>query len=113
MECIKYINDLTIEIEILNDLKNSLDYNKEKLEDINDKINRKSKILEKCKSNLEKLSNNQICYRIYVKILNGVPVSKAIQEVADENYINNIKPVNAENIWRNYYPKLKNLTKSQ
>lgn len=110
MECIKYINDLSIEIDILNDLKNTLDSNKEEIED---KIKRKTIILEKCKSNLEKLSDNQICYRIYVKILNGIPVSKAIREVADENYINNVKPVNAENIWRNYYPKLKKLTKSQ
>ena len=111
MECIKYINDLNIEIEILNDLKKSLDCSKAEKEEIEEKIRRKSIILEKCKNNLSKLSSDQICYRIYVKILNGYSLSKAIELVAEENFLNDEKPYHINSIWRNYYPKLKKILK--
>lgn len=108
MECIKYINDLSIEITILEDLLKNLDSNTEEIED---KIKRKKIILEKCKNNLEKLSSDQICYRIYVKILNGFSLSKAIEKVAEENYLNDLKPSHVDTIWRNYYPKMKKILK--
>lgn len=110
MDCIKYINDLSVEIEILKDLLTSSE--KDKLE-IEDRINRKTVILEKCKRNLEKLSDNQVCYRIYLNILNGMSVSKAIEKVADENYINNVKPSSSETIWKYYYPNLKKIINVQ
>lgn len=110
MDCIKYINDLSVEIEILKDLLTSSE--KDKLE-IEDRINRKAVILEKCKRNLEKLSDNQVCYRIYLNILNGMSVSKAIEKVADENYINNVKPSSSETIWKYYYPNLKKIINVQ
>lgn len=110
MDCIKYINDLSVEIDILKDLLTSSE--KDKLE-IEDRINRKTLILEKCKRNLEKLSDNQVCYRIYLNILNGMSVSKAIEKVADENYINNVKPSSSETIWKYYYPNLKKIINVQ
>lgn len=110
MDCIKYINDLSVEIEILKDLLTSSE--KDKFE-IEDRINRKTVILEKCKRNLEKLSDNQVCYRIYLNILNGMSVSKAIEKVADENYINNVKPSSSETIWKYYYPNLKKIINVQ
>ena len=108
MECIKYINDLSVEIEILNDLKNNLDCD---TSDIEDKIRRKKEILEKCKTNLERLSEDQICHRIYVKILNGQSLSKAIEQIAEENYLQDLKPCTSNTIWKNYYPKLKKILK--
>jgi len=110
MDCIKYINDLSVEIEILKDLLTSSEKNKLEIED---RINRKTIILEKCKKNLEKLSDNQVCYRIYLNILNGMSVSKAIEKVADENYINNVKPSSSETIWKYYYPNLKKIINVQ
>ena len=62
---------------------------------------------------MEKLSDNQVCYRIYLNILNGMSVSKAIEKVADENYINNVKPSSSETIWKYYYPNLKKIINVQ
>lgn len=106
MECIKYINDLAIEIEILKDLVNEVESNND---EILERINRKTKILEKCKTNLEKFSSDQVCYRIYVKVLNGYSLSKAIEKVAEENYLNNLRPCHPYTLWKNYYPKMKKI----
>lgn len=108
MECIKYINDLEIEIRMLEDLKGNIDCDEKEIEE---KINRKRGILERCKENLSKLSDNQICYRIYLNILNGMSVSKAIEKVAEENVYNDVKPFSAEALWKCYYPQLKKILK--
>lgn len=110
MECIKYINDLEIEIKILEDLKGNIDCDEKEIEE---KINRKRGILERCKENLSKLSDNQICYRVYLNILNGMSVSKAIEKVAEENLYNDVKPTTPEAIWKFYYPNLKKILKVQ
>lgn len=104
MDCIPYINDLLIEIDTLEKI------NKNNPE-INLKINEKKKIIEECKNNLSKLSENNIEYRIYLYYLNGMSINKAIQKVADENYENNIKPFTERSIYRKYYKNLKEIIK--
>lgn len=103
MDCIKYINDLQLEITMLEDLKN-----KSNEEDINKKIEIKKDILQKCKINLEKLSPNQIYYKLYLNILNGLTPSKAVETVAENNYLNDIKPCSVASIWE-YYKKMKKI----
>ncbi|MEI3530122.1 MAG: hypothetical protein V8Q75_03485 [Bacilli bacterium] len=109
MDCIPYINDLQTEIDILKDVKS---VNKEdKIIEI--KIKEKEELLNKCKENLAKLSKTKIEYRLYLKIINGMTPSKAVKEIADENYKNGIKPTDVTYIWKNYYKKIKKFIKSQ
>lgn len=110
MECIKYINDLEIEIEMLEDLKGNIDCDEKEIEE---KISKKKELIERCKENLSKLSDNQICYRIYLYMLNGLNPSKAIEKVSEENYRNDIKPVDIPTIWTNYYKKMKKILKTK
>lgn len=107
MDCIKYINDLRLEITMLEDLKN-----KSNEEDINKKIEIKKDILQKCKDNLEKLSFNQIYYKLYLNILNGLTPSQAVDKVAEDNYLNDVKPTAPSNIWK-YYNKMKKILKQE
>lgn len=100
MDCIPYINDLLIEIDTLEKINN----NNPK---INEKIQEKRFLIEKCKSNLNRLSNNKIEYRLYLKIINGLKPSKAVEEIANENYRDGIKPTDVSTIWKNYYKKIK------
>lgn len=104
MDCIPYINDLQVEINILKDIKNNNKFSDEK---IDKKIEEKELLIKKCKDNLSKLSINSIEYRIYLKILEGMKPSKAISKVAEENYINGVKPTSEVTIYKYYYPNLK------
>ena len=106
IDCIPYINDLAIEIQILNDVKAG---NKCNNDEIDKQIFEKKLLIEKCKNNLSKLSDNQICYRIYLKFLNGNTISKSIEEVAEENYQKNIKPNSINGIWNYYNNTLKKI----
>ena len=103
MECIKYINDLEIKIKVLEELKGHVD-NEIELEK---EIKEKKDLLNQCKENLKKLSDDDICYRIYVYMLEGLNATKAIEKVAEENYLNDKKPTTTTAIWTIYYPKLK------
>lgn len=104
MDCIPYINDLSIEIDTLKKLNNG------NIE-IDNKINEKEKLLEEVKNNLSMLSKNSIEYRIYLYYLNGMSINKAISKVADENYKNDLKPSTERAIYKNYYKNLKNIIK--
>lgn len=104
MDCIPYINDLQLEIKILEDVKKGGHCD---IEEINNKIKNKQELMARCKENLSKLSDDKICYRIYLKMLNGLSASRAVEEVAEENYIKNIKPVDTTTLWKNYYKKVK------
>lgn len=106
MDCIPYIQDLKLEIDTLKTIKSSGNSNKE----IDELISSKEKALEKCKDNLSKLKNGSIEYRLYINILNGMSPTKAVEAVADENYINDTKPSTYDPIWRRYR-KLKELLK--
>lgn len=110
MECIKYINDLEIEIKMLEDLKGNIDCDEKEIEE---KINKKKELIERCKENLSKLSDNQICYRIYLYMLNGLNPSKAIEKVAEENYFNGKTPATISTLWEKYYKKIKKYIKSE
>ena len=103
MDCISYVNDLLIEIDILNKINND-DV------DIQKKIKEKQKKIEMVKDNLSKISINSIEYRLYLKILNGKTPTQAVNEVADENFNNDIKPNGPTQIWK-YYKKIKKFIK--
>ncbi len=100
-DCIPYIKDLQIEINVLKDLKNS-----DNCVDIDRKIKQKQELINKCYQNLEKISDDKICYRLYLKILNGLKPSKAIEEISQENYSKDIKPTSISTLWL-YYKKIK------
>lgn len=113
MECIKYINDLELEIQMLNDLKENRLNDNQDCSEFDEKIQQKQELIDKCKLNLEKISNNQICYKLYLNMLNGMSPSQAVSKVAEDNYINGIKPTEVRNIWGTYYKKLKKELKRQ
>ena len=102
MDAIPYISDLIQEIRILNNLKN--DKNDA---DIDEKINNKQQKINDIKQALSELSNNQICYKLYLYILNGMSPSKAIEKISEENMMNGIKPTDISTLWKNYYKKIK------
>lgn len=106
MDCIPYINDLQLEINILKDIMN--DNNKDNIEC---QIKEKENLIRQCKNNLSKLSSYKIEYRIYLKLLEGKNVSKAIEEVASENYQKDIKPASVDRLWKIYYKNLKKIIK--
>lgn len=110
MDCIPYINDLQIEINILKDIKKN---NKCDVNLIDNQIKEKEILIEKCKNNLKLLSNNQICYRLYLAILDGMTPSKAIEKISNENYQNGIKPVDIGTLWKKYYKKVKKVLETQ
>ena len=107
--CIKYINDLELEIKILENIKQS---KKNDDSEINKEILNKKQLLEECKINLSKLSDNQICYRLYLHILNGMTPSRAVEKISEENSIRGIKPTDPSTIWKNYYKKMKKYLKT-
>lgn len=109
-DCIPYLNDLHQEILILSNIK---EYGNCNNEEIDKKIQEKQELINKCKENLSKMSNNSIEYRLYLKLLNGISPTKAIQEIAEENYINDTKPTNESYIFRTSYEKIKKLLKVQ
>lgn len=102
MDCIPYIKNLLLEIEMLEKINNNPEIDK--------KIQEKKDLVEACKETLNKLSTDNIEYRLYMKIINGLNPTKAVKEVADENYINDIKPNSEAQIWK-YYKNLKKIAK--
>lgn len=103
MDCIPYINDLQIEIAILNKIADD-DI------DVKRKIKEKQETIEMIKEDLSKISINSIEYRLYLKILNGKTATQAVNEIADENFNNDIKPNGTTQIWK-YYNKIKKIIK--
>ena len=66
------------------------------------------KYLNKYKDNLSKLDDIEA--RIYYKIAyEGLNPMKAIDKVAEENYLNDKKPTNNNYIFRTIYPKIKKM----
>lgn len=105
MECIPYIEDLKLEIETLKLIRTE-----ENKYEIDNKIKKKENLIKQCKENLENLSSNQICYRIYLKLLDGLTPNKAVEKVAEENYLKDLKPNTRNGVW-NYYKKMKKILK--
>lgn len=104
MDCIPYVNDLMNEISILNNIS-------KKDAEINNLILKKQKEVDKIKNILSKMSVNSIEYRLYLKILNGQTPTKAVSEIANENYMSDKKPTGTTQIWK-YYKKIKKYCKS-
>lgn len=104
MDCIPYINDLLLEIEMLEKINN------DDIE-INLKIKQKKDLIRECKENLSNLSKDNIEYRLYVNILHGLSPTKAVEKVAEENYYNNKKPTSISRIWE-YYKKMQKKVKT-
>lgn len=106
-ECLKYMDSFEMEIKTLEGLINKTDDEKMKVL-LEKEVDNKKTLLGKYRSVLSNISSNEICCRLFAKILGGSPPTKAVEEVARENYFQNIKPNSLSAIWR-YYSKIKEL----
>ena len=102
IDCIKSA-ELALEIvtkEYTNHPSESLKKEKEKLEkDVN--------YYKECFSKMPEIEN-----RLFYKIAyEGKGIMKAVNEVADENYYNDIKPTHPQWIYEKYYKKIKKYLK--
>lgn len=77
----------------------------EEIEKQKNVINKLSYYMKKIDYNLSELSG--IEYRLFYKVINGVNISKAVEEVVSENCYNNKKPQDTRIIWKKYYPNIK------
>lgn len=68
-------------------------------------INKLNYYMKKIDYNLSELRG--IEYRLFYKIINGVNISRAIEEVVSENCSNNKKIQDTSIIWKKYYPNIK------
>jgi len=106
-ECIEYMNNFEMEIIAIEGLiKKTNDIKLQEL--LTKEIDNKKTLLSKYRSVLSNISSDEICCRLFAKILRGSPPTKAVEEVARENYYQNIKPSSLSTIWR-YYSKIKEL----
>lgn len=110
MECIKYINDLDIEIKMLEQAKRDCRDERE-WKNLTKVVEYKKDKMQLYKDNLSKLSDCQIEYRIYLKMLNGLSPTKAVEEVAEENYNSGLGITSLSQIWNVNYKKLKKIIK--
>lgn len=106
-ECLKYMNNFEMEIIALEGFVKRTD-NEEMQKMLELDIKNKRTLLGKYRSVLSNISSDDICCRLFAKILGGSPPTKAVEEVARENYFQNIKPNSLSAIWR-YYSKIKQL----
>ena len=106
-ECIKYMNNFEMEITTIKGLIKKTD-NIRMQQLLTKEVEDKKTLLNKYRSVLSNLSSNDICCRLYAKILGGAPPTKAVEEVAWENYSKDVKPCSLSTIWR-YYSKIKQL----
>ena len=77
-----------------------------------EEIEKQKNIINKLKYYIKKIEYNLselvgIEYRLFYKIINGVNISKAVEEVVSENCYNNKKPQEDRVIWKKYYPNIK------
>lgn len=77
----------------------------EKIQEKRNLINRLLYYLKKIEYNLSQLQGTE--YQLFFKIINGINISKAIKEIAEENYFNNKKIKDESIIWKKYYPNVK------
>jgi len=106
-ECLKIMDSFEMEIKALEGLIGKTD--NVKIQGLlKQEINNKKTILGKYRSVLSNISSNEICCRLFAKMINGLTPTKAVNEVARENYFNNTKPNSLSTIWR-YYGKIKEL----
>ena len=101
------MNGFEMEIKALEGLVKKTD-DKKMQQLLKTEIDNKNTLLGKYRSVLSNISSNEICCRLFAKIMGGSPPTKAVEEVARENYFQNIKPNSLSAIWR-YYSKIKEL----
>ncbi len=77
----------------------------EKIQEKRNLVNRLSYYSKKIEYNLSQLQG--IEYQLFYKIINGINVSKAIEEIVEENYLKNKKIKDESIIWKKYYPNIK------
>ena len=77
----------------------------EQIQEKRNLINKLSYYLKKIEYNLSQLQG--IEYQLFYKIINGINVSKAIEEIVEENYLSNRKIKDESIIWKKYYPNIK------
>ena len=105
----EYLNSIEKEIELLNRLASRTDtLPLKKL--LEREIEYKNEVKLIHKNILEQISSNETYRKLYLKLIDGKTASKAVEEVVNENYYNNIKPSSESSVWR-YYSKLKELIK--
>ena len=105
----EYVDSVSMEIDILTKLVDKADtIPLKKL--LEREIEYKKNTIKLHRSILEQISNNETYRKLYSKLLNGKTPSKAVEEVVNENYYNNIKPYSESSVWR-YYSNLKKLFK--
>lgn len=105
----EYISSVDMEIQLLTRLVDKADSVSIK-ELLNREIDYKKDFKIKHKNLLEQISGNDTYRKLYTKLLDGKNVSRAVEEVVNENYYNNVKPSSESSIWR-YYNNLKKLMK--
>jgi len=106
-ECLDFMNNFEMEIKALEGLVDKTNDNKIQVL-LKQEIDNKKTLLGKYRSVLSNISSNDICCRLFAKIIKGTPATKAVSEVARENYFSNTKPSSLSTIWR-YYAKIKEL----
>jgi hypothetical protein len=106
-ECLKYMNSFEMEIATIEGLINKTDDDKMKTL-LTQEVDNKKTLLGKYRSVLSNIASDDICCRLFAKVLGGTPPTKAVEEIANENYYRNIKPSSLSTIWR-YYSKIKEL----
>lgn len=110
MIIVKCIKNVEKELEVINsELERELSkssHNAELIVELKKEKSNLEKYLENYKKSLKEL--NEIESRIYYKIVyEGISVMKAIEKVAEENYLNGVKPTNVQWIHTKIFPNVK------
>ena len=109
IECIKNVEKEleVINIELERESKKEV-VNLDLIKKLTTKKDELQQYIDKYKSNLSKLDD--VRARIYYKIVyEGLNPMKAIDKVAEENYLNDKKPTSNNYIFRVIYPKVKKM----
>lgn len=110
MIIVKCIKNVEKELEVINSELERESTKQEKNEEYITELSKEKEnleeYLESYKKNLKEL--NEIETRIYYKIVyEGFGVMKAIEKVAEENYLNGVKPTNVQWIHTKIFPNVK------
>jgi len=108
---IKCIKQVELELNTINDELKRIGNNPKDIHYFEDLQNEKQmleKQKNKYKENLKKLPDLES--RIYNKVVyEGINVTKAIRDIADENYMNDQKPTDPDYIFKKYWKKVKEI----
>ena len=116
MIIVKCIKNVEKELEVINSElereSTKQEKNKEYIAELSKEKENLEEYLENYKKNLKEL--DEIETRIYYKIVyDGMNSMKAIEKVAEENYLTDKRPSNSNYIFRKIYPKIRKMIKSK